>query len=89
MPLSCSTNRNTFFYDATNPEVLLGGFRQNDSITEENFLFFLDILLVNPVDTLHVQARISNHIVTRTNTALETGAYNIYCNGMYTTRGWN
>jgi len=89
MPLSRSTNRNTFSYDATNPEVLLGGFRQNGSITEANFVFFLDILLVNPVDTVPVQARISSHIVTRTNTAFETGAYDIYCDGMYCKRGWN
>ena len=87
MPLSRSTNRNTFFYDATNPEVVLGGFRQNGSITEANFLFFLDILLVNPVDTVRVQARTSGYVVTRTNTPLSTGAYDIFCEGMYCMRG--
>jgi len=87
MPLSRSAVRNTYFYDATDPEVVLGGFRQNGSITEANFLYFLDILLKNPGDTLRVQAKISGHIVTRTNVPLATGAYDIYCDGMYCAEG--
>jgi len=89
MPLSRSGVRNTHFYDATDREVVLGGFRQNGSITEANFLYFLEILLKNPIDTVRVQARISGHIVTRTNVPLATGAYDLYCRGMYSTRGWN
>ncbi|CUS15098.1 unnamed protein product [Tuber aestivum] len=76
-----SALRNTYFYDATDPEVVLGGFRQNGSVTEANFLSFLDILLVTQGGTVRVQARISGHIVTRTNVPLATGAYDIYCDG--------
>jgi len=83
MAFSRSALRNTHFYDATNPEVVLGGFRQNGSITESNFLSFLDILLAAQEGTVRVQARILGHVVTRTNTPLATGAYDIYCDGMY------
>jgi len=83
MAFSRSALRNTHFYDATNPEVALGGFRQNGSITEANFLSFLDILLVTRGCTVRVQSRISGYVVTRTNTPLATGAYDIYCDGMY------
>ena len=58
MPLSRPSVRNIHFYAATNPEVVLGGFRQNGSITEANFLYFLGILLLNPGNTLRVQARV-------------------------------
>ena len=87
MAFSRSARRNTNFYDATDPEVVLGGFRQNGSITEANFLSFLDILLVTQGGTVRVQARISGHIVTRTNIPLATGAYDIYCDGMYCAEG--
>ena len=83
MAFSRSALRNTHFYDPTNPEVVLGGFRQNGSITEANFLSFLDILLVTQEGTVRVQARISGYLVTRTKTPLATGAYDIYCDGMY------
>ena len=87
MGFSRAPQRNTNFYDATNPEVVLGGLRQNGSITEANFLSFLDILLVTQGRTVRVQARISGHIVTRTNIPLATGAYDIYCDGMYCAEG--
>ena len=87
MAFSRVAQRNTNFYDATDPEVVLGGFRQNGSITEANFLFFLDILLVTQGGTVRVQARISGHIVTKTNIPLAIGAYDIYCDGMYCTEG--
>ncbi|CUS15898.1 unnamed protein product, partial [Tuber aestivum] len=61
--------------------VVLGGLCQNGSITEANFLSFLDILLVTQEGTVRVQARISGYVVTRTNTPLATGAYDIYCDG--------
>ena len=84
MASSRSALRNTHFYDATNPEAVLGGFRQNGSITEANFLSFLDILLVTQEEcTVRVQARISGYVVTRTNNPLATGVYDIYCDGMY------
>ena len=83
MAFSRCALRNTHFYYATNPEVVLGGFRQNGSITEANFLSFFDILLVTQEGTVLVQANISGYVVTRTNTPLATGAYDIYCDGMY------
>ncbi|CUS08067.1 unnamed protein product, partial [Tuber aestivum] len=74
--------RNVSFYDATNPEEALGGLAQNGSITEANFLDILGILLVVDGSPLLVQRRISSHIVSRTDMPLETGVYDIYCNGM-------
>ena len=38
--------RTVSFYDSTCPDVALGGFVQNGSITEANFLDILAILLV-------------------------------------------
>ena len=46
MPLNRSLGRNIHFYDSTVPDVALGGFIQNGSVTEANFLDFLSILLV-------------------------------------------
>jgi len=88
MALSRSGLRNINIYDAMHPDVALGGLCQNGSITEENFLSFLEILLVIPGGTLRVQARACGHIVTRVNTPLATGAYDIYCNGMYSTHSY-
>ena len=88
MAFSRSGLRNINFYDAMHPDVALGGLCQNGSITEENFLSFLEILLVIPGGTtLCVQARACGHIVTRVNTPLATGSYDLYCDGMYSTSG--
>jgi len=46
MPPNRSPGRNVHFYDATVPDVTLGGFVQNGSVTEANFLDFLFLLLV-------------------------------------------
>jgi hypothetical protein len=78
MSLDRSLLRNVSFYDATNPDVALGGLFQNGSITEANFLDMLGILLVQ-ASPLRVQERVSNHIVSRRNLPLELGIYDIYC----------
>jgi len=46
MPSNRSLGRNVHFYDATVPDVALGGLIQNGSVTEVNFLDYLWILLV-------------------------------------------
>ncbi|KAG0636827.1 HNH endonuclease-domain-containing protein [Tuber brumale] len=79
MSINRSSQRNVFFYDATNPGEALGGLVQNGSITEANFLDMLGILLAVAGGPLRVQERISGHIVSRTNMPLETGKYDIHC----------
>ncbi|KAG0131596.1 hypothetical protein HOY82DRAFT_578573 [Tuber indicum] len=59
--------------------VALGGFIQNGSITEANFLDILGIILVFAGSPLCVRARESSHIVSRTDQSLEAGVYDIYC----------
>ncbi|KAG0637468.1 hypothetical protein HOY80DRAFT_972672 [Tuber brumale] len=81
MPPDRSALRNTRFYDATNPEVALGGFRQNGSITEANFLSILEILIITEGKPVCVQARISGHVVTRNNKPLAGEDYDIHCDG--------
>jgi len=83
MPINRSLSRNVTFYDATKPNETLGGLIQNGSITEANFLDILGILLVVEGSPIRVQERISSRIVSRTDMPLETGVYDIYCNGMY------
>ncbi|KAG0641261.1 HNH endonuclease-domain-containing protein [Tuber brumale] len=79
MSLNRSLVRNVSFHDAANPDVALGGLFQNGCITEANFLDILGILLVVEACLVRVQERISNHIVSRTDVPLKTGAYDIYC----------
>lgn len=81
-----SGNRNIRFYDASNPKVLLGGFYQNGSITEGNFLSILKILLVTEGKPVRAQARASGHLVTGNNMPLAVSDYDIYCDGTYCTR---
>jgi len=82
MVLNRSFLRNVSFHDATNPDIALGGLFQNGSITEANFLDILGILLISEKNPLRVQERVSGHIVFRTNTPLEKGVYDIYCDGI-------
>ena len=56
MPIDRSLGRNVHFYDATSPEVVLGGMIQNGSVTEANFLDMLGILLI-PDSLIRVQER--------------------------------
>jgi len=74
--------RSVSFYDSTHPDVALGGFVQNGSVTEANFLDILAILLVVEGSPIRVQERISSHIVSRTDVPLKRGAYDIYSEGM-------
>jgi len=93
MSLNRSLARNVTFYDAHKPNEVLGGFVQNGSVTETNFLDFLEILLVFPdvPNDLHdpdpegpslipVKERTSKHIVSRTDVTLPLGVYDIDCN---------
>ncbi|KAG0639916.1 hypothetical protein HOY80DRAFT_1015685 [Tuber brumale] len=79
MPLNRAVPRNVSFYDATHTNVALGGFLQNGSITEANFLDILGIILVVDGYPLRVQGRISGHTVCRTDVSLQPGVYDIYC----------
>ncbi|RPB29518.1 hypothetical protein L211DRAFT_832221 [Terfezia boudieri ATCC MYA-4762] len=78
MPIDRSLGRNVQFYDATSPGDALGGLIQNGSVTEANFLDMLAILLITKTP-IRVQERDSGHIVMRTNTRLEAGHYDVYC----------
>ncbi|KAG0136490.1 hypothetical protein HOY82DRAFT_478951 [Tuber indicum] len=82
MSLNRSLPRNVSFYDATNPDEVLGGLVQNGSITGANFLDILGILLAVGVSPIRVQERMSSHIVSRTEVPLQVGAYDIYCEDM-------
>ncbi|PUU82886.1 hypothetical protein B9Z19DRAFT_1119987 [Tuber borchii] len=64
MSIRSEKERNVWFHDAAHPNVELGGFFQNGSITEANFLDILEILLVveGEPGPLRVQERISKHI---------------------------
>ena len=77
-----SDPRSVSFYDSTRPDVALGGFVQNGSITEANFLDILAIVLVVEGSPIRVQERISSHIVSRTDVPLKKGAYKIYSESM-------
>ncbi|KAG0131754.1 hypothetical protein HOY82DRAFT_645801, partial [Tuber indicum] len=56
------------------------GFRQNGSTTEANFLPILEIVNFTEGKPLHVQARVSDHVVTANDMPLASGEYVIYCN---------
>ncbi|KAG0137883.1 hypothetical protein HOY82DRAFT_644886 [Tuber indicum] len=79
MSLNRSLPRNVKFYDATNPDEVLGGLVQNGSITEANFLDILGIVLVVGVSAIRVRERESSHIVSRTEVPVQVGVYDIYC----------
>ncbi|KAG0138790.1 hypothetical protein HOY82DRAFT_582414 [Tuber indicum] len=82
MALNRSRIRNVYFHDATNPDVTLGGFFQNGSITEAKFLDMLGILLIIEGNPPRVQERVSGDILSRTDIPLKRGIYDIYCDGM-------
>ncbi|KAG0128273.1 hypothetical protein HOY82DRAFT_622055 [Tuber indicum] len=74
-----SLQRNVFFHDAAKPKEALGGLVQNGPITEANFLDMLGMLLV--VDggcPLHLQGRMSSHMISRRDMPLKAGVYDIY-----------
>jgi HNH endonuclease len=78
MPINRAPGRNVHIYDASAPDVVLGGLIQNGSVTENNFLDMLGILLVSETP-LRVQERTSGHVVTATNSSLQPGEYDVYC----------
>ena len=80
---TCSVPRNIHFYDRDHPEVVLGGFYQNGSITEANFLAILEILRVADGKPVRVEARASGYIVLGNSQSLATGDYDISCDDMY------
>ncbi|KAG0132669.1 hypothetical protein HOY82DRAFT_643507 [Tuber indicum] len=79
MPPSHSLLRNVSFYDATHPDLTLGGLVQNGSITEANFFDILKILIVVKGSPLLIHERISSRIISRTDVPLKTGIYDTYC----------
>ncbi|KAG0633588.1 hypothetical protein HOY80DRAFT_1012927 [Tuber brumale] len=79
MALNRSGLRNTLFYDAANPVVVLVGFRQNGSISVANLLSILEIPLVTEGKPVCVRARVLGDILTRNNISLEIRDHDIYC----------
>ncbi|KAG0132191.1 hypothetical protein HOY82DRAFT_578251 [Tuber indicum] len=82
MALNRSLIRNVYFHDDTNPDVTLGGFYRNGSITKANFLDMLKILLIVEGNPLRVQERVSGDILSRTDLPLKKGIYDTYCDGI-------
>ena len=75
--------RNVHFYDATKPDSApLGGLIQNGSVTEANFLQMLGIVLVTEAP-IRVQHRNSGEIVSISDSRLQLGIYDVYCDGRY------
>ncbi|RPB13388.1 hypothetical protein P167DRAFT_544720 [Morchella conica CCBAS932] len=70
--------RNVHIYDGSNPDVLLGGLIQNGSVTEANFLQMLWVILVTEVP-IRVRHRTSGNIISMTNSRLQIGTYDVYC----------
>ncbi|CCX12136.1 Similar to hypothetical protein CPC735_035660 [Coccidioides posadasii C735 delta SOWgp]; acc. no. XP_003071005 [Pyronema omphalodes CBS 100304] len=77
MPVDRSLGRNVRFYDSSKPSITLGGFIQNGSVTETNFLDMMEILLTEAPP--RVQERTSGHVVATTNNLLQPGEYDVYC----------
>ena len=74
------TFRNVHIYNGLTRE-LLGGLKQNGSVTEATFLYMLnDILLITDAP-LEVKQRDSERIILPTSNALDIGIYDVYCNG--------
>ena len=75
MPINRVGGRNVHFYNAMAPHHPLGGLIQNGSVTEENFLDMLGMMLITGTASIQVQERDSGHYVTRTNNPLQLGHY--------------
>ena len=81
MPRDRSILRNITFCDGDKPDEVLGGFRQNGSITEANFLNISGIVLVLR-SAIIVQERTSRKFVLRRDVPIESGVYDIFSPGM-------
>ncbi|ODM15291.1 hypothetical protein SI65_09232 [Aspergillus cristatus] len=68
---------NVFIFNA-NTGALLGGVRQNGSLTEANFLFMLNVLLITTTPFQVVQ-RTSGRAISSTNDSLQEGEYDVPC----------
>ncbi|KAF8459624.1 HNH endonuclease-domain-containing protein [Kalaharituber pfeilii] len=75
MPVNREALRNVHIYDVTTTN-FLGGFRQNGSVSEKNFLDMLHILLVTEAP-LNVTHRSSSRTISATNAALALGEYDV------------
>jgi len=82
MPIKRSLHRNILFYDAGNPDVLLGGLIQNGSITDANFLDILEVLIACDKE-VEVKERRSQQLVRRRGLPLQLGEYKIHSKGIY------
>ena len=80
MPKNRSGGRNVHFYDARNPEKVLGGLilDQRGSVTEAVFLTMLEILIIS-TSPYEVRHRASAKVVSSDAIPLATGHYDIHC----------
>lgn len=75
--------RNVYFYNAANPGGgALGGLVQNGLVMEASFLDMLGIILIteSPIPATH---RTSHRGVSRTDSSLPIGTYDISCRSVY------
>ncbi|KAK9361339.1 hypothetical protein V1504DRAFT_432917 [Lipomyces starkeyi] len=74
-----SLGRTVHFYDALHPDDVLGGLFLHPSVTQKNFLFMLEILIVAS-DPYSVLLRATGAILTPSEVTLEPGQYDIRSN---------
>lgn len=72
--------RNVHIYNGITGE-MLGGLRQNGSITEAVFLSMLNDILLIADEPLEVKERDSQRTILPSSNHLEFGIYDVYCNG--------
>lgn len=82
MSLNRSLCRNVHFYDATDHNTPLGGLIQNGTITEDNFLNILSVLLITEA-SIRVQEWTSGYVVSTIADILKPRTYDVYCDGTY------
>ena len=68
--------RNVFIFNA-NTGVLLGGVRQNGSLTEANFLFILIRVLLITTAPFQVVQRTSGRVISSIDDSLQEGEYDV------------
>ena len=77
MPVDRASWRNLWLYEAATGN-LLGGTYQNGSLTESNFIFAIDIILLVANDEWIVVNRSSGRTVQRTASAIQPGIYDVH-----------
>ena len=80
MPLNRSEDRNVHFFDESKPDIVLGGLVQNGSVTVENFISMLAIVLVRKAP-IYVYAKVTGNAVSMSDEPLQVGDYVIRCEG--------